>query len=381
MTQYPPPGTPEGTPSASPPPPGGQPPPYGQPGAAPYGQPGQPGGTYPPYPPYAAGPPVLGPPVHQPGVVPLRPLMLGDIFGGALQTVRRNPKATVGMALVVTFAFMLIPIVATLVLGAGNALPSFDMSQDSATGSMVSGDLGVLLPSLISGVFSALSSIVITGLIVRVVEQAVVGRKISAGEAWESSKGRLPRLLLLTLVIGAVTLLVIGVPVGVALGIGLAVGSTPLTVLLVVLAALLGLGVTFFLYVRYVLLAAPALVLEGTGVRASFRRAAELSKGQFWRIFGIYLLASLAASLVSQVVAIPFAVLGAVSIFVLPDSWALAGMMLTSHVSTILTGAVIGPFTAGIVALQYLDQRFRKEGLDIQLLERTLGPDAPGRER
>jgi hypothetical protein len=226
-----------------------------------------------------------------------------------------------------------------------------------------------------------LSSIVITGLIVRVVEQAVVGRKISAAEAWESSKGRLPRLLLLTLVIGAVTVLVIGLPVGVALGIGLTVGSTPLTVLLVVLAALLGLGVTFFLYVRYVLLAAPALVLEGTGVRASFRRAAELSRGQFWRIFGIYLLASLAASLVSQVVAIPFAVLGAVSIFVLPDSWALAGMMLTSHVSTILTGAVIGPFTAGIVALQYLDQRFRKEGLDIQLLERTLGPDAPGRER
>ncbi len=347
----------------------------------PYTQGQQPYAAYQPYPPYQPGPPVLGPPVHQPGVVPLRPLMLGDIFGGALQTVRRNPKATVGMALLVTFLFMLIPILATLVLGAGNALPSFDMSDGSTTGSVVSGDLGVLLPSLISGVFSALSSIVITGLIVRVVEQAVVGRKISAAEAWACSKGRLPRLLLLTLVIGLVTLLVIGVPVGIALAIGLTVGSTPLTVVLVVLAGLAGLGATFFLYVRYVLLAAPALVLEGTGVRGSFRRAAELSRGQFWRIFGIYLLASLAASLVSQVVAIPFAVLGAVSIFVLPDSWALAGMMLTSHVSTILTGAVVGPFTAGIVALQYLDQRFRKEGLDIELLERTLGPDAPGQGR
>ena len=61
----------------------------------------------------------------------------------------------------------------------------------------------------------------------------------------------------------------------------------------------------------------------------------------------------------------------------LPASWALAGMLLTSHVSTILTGALIGPFTAGVLVLQYLDQRFRKEGLDIELLDRTLAP-GPG---
>lgn len=373
MTQYPPPGKPDAMPPTAPPP-GGYPT---------YGPGGQAGQGPPPYAygPPLPGPPVVGPPVHQPGVVPLRPLLLGDIFGGALQTVRRNPRATVGMALVVTFLFMLVPIVATLALGTGNALPSFDMTESGATTSVVLGDLGVLLPSVISGVFSALSSIVITGLIVRVVEQAVVGRKISAAEAWASSKGRLLRLLLLTLLVAAAVLVLIGVPAAIGLTIGLAVGSTVLTVLLVVLGTLAGLGLTFFLYVRYVLLAAPALVLEGIGVRASLRRAGELSRGQFWRIFGIYLLASLAASLVSQVVAIPFAVLGAVSIFALPESWALAGMMLTSHVATILTGAVIGPFTAGIVALQYLDQRFRKEGLDIELLERTLGPSAPGQER
>ena len=84
-------------------------------------------------------------------------------------------------------------------------------------------------------------------------------------------------------------------------------------------------------------------------------------------------------------IAIPFAILGVVSVFVLPSGWALAGMLLTSHVSTILTGALIGPFTAGVLVLQYLDQRFRKEGLDIELLNSTLGTsagtDAPGRTR
>ena len=33
-----------------------------------------------------------------------------------------------------------------------------------------------------------------------------------------------------------------------------------------------------------------------------------------------------------------------------------------------------GPFTGGVLALQYLDQRFRKEGLDIELLEQTARP-------
>ena len=39
------------------------------------------------------------------------------------------------------------------------------------------GDIGLLVSSVVSGVFSALASIVVTGLIVRVVEQALVGRE------------------------------------------------------------------------------------------------------------------------------------------------------------------------------------------------------------
>ena len=108
--------------------------------------------------------PHWGPPVHQPGVVPLRPLTLGDIFGGALQTIRRNPKATVGMAALVTFGFMLIPIIATLALGAADALPAMDPFEPtrqrarqapptSAGGSR----------SMVSLVFSLLAGIVVTG--------------------------------------------------------------------------------------------------------------------------------------------------------------------------------------------------------------------------
>jgi hypothetical protein len=47
-------------------------------------------------------------------------------------------------------------------------------------------------------------------------------------------------------------------------------------------------------------------------------------------------------------------------------------MLLSSNVSTVLIGALIGPFNAAVLALQYYDQRFRKEGLDIQLLNQSL---------
>ena len=36
-----------------------------------------------------------------------------------------------------------------------------------------------------------------------------------------------------------------------------------------------------------------------------------------------------------------------------------------SYLSQVLVGAVTTPFTSAVVALQYVDQRIRKEGLDV----------------
>ena len=341
--------------------------PQGPPPIAPAGEWGTPpyGGPAP------AQPAHWRPPVYQPGVVPLRPLTLSDMFGGALKTIRRNPKATVGMAMLVTFAFMLIPITATIVLGVADVLPSMD-PLDPDSGSTTT-DVGPMLSTLVSAVFSLLAGIVVTGLVVRTVEQAVVGRPLTAGEAWQRSKGRLLPLLGLTLLVAFGLTLVIGFPIAVGVLIAVTV-DTALGVLLAVLGGVLGVVAAVFLYTRYLLLAAPVLVLEERGVFASLARAGQLSRHDFWRLLGIYLLASLVVSLIGQVIAIPFAIFGIVGLFVLPESWGFAAMMLSSHLSTILTGGLLGPFTGGVLALQYLDQRFRKEGLDIELLEQTARP-------
>ena len=350
MSQYPPP------PGAPPPPADPEQPSYGQPQ---YGPPGP-------------APGYFGPPVHQPGVVPLRPLTLGDLFGGALQTIRRNPKATVGVSALVSLGFMLIPIVGTLALGAwGDLSDPFDFSSTSSSAS-TSTDFLPTVSSLIGSVFGFLAGIVITGLIMRVVEGAVVGRKVSAAEAWSSSRGRLLRLLGLSLLQLVVALLVIGIPVGVGIGVGLAVSSTVTSVLLGILGGLVGVVASVFLYVRFGLLSAPNLVLEGNGVLRSLSRAGELSRGQFWRLLGISVLAQLASGVVGQIFAIPFVVIGFVGAFLLPSSWAAVSVLLASYVATVLTGAVLTPFTSGVTALQYYDQRFRKEGHDIELLNQAL---------
>ena len=311
-------------------------------------------------------------------MVPLRPLTLGDFLGGAVATIRRNPMATVGMAALVTFVFMLVPVIATLVLGASDTLPSMDLLSPRAgqgsseeTASMVT----IYAASGISGVFSALATIVVTGLIMHVVEHAVTGRHTTAGEAWWLGRGSLLRLAALSLlVLLPVTILAFALPIGLGVAIGLLVGSTAAAIALGVLGGLVGLAVVVFLYVRYALLAAPDLVLEGNGPIAALRRAGELSRGQFWRLLGISLLAGLIAYVASSIVGIPFAVLGVIGMFAFHGSWlSLVSMLLSSYVSTIITGAVISPFSGSVAALQYYDQRFRKEGHDIELLNQTLG--------
>ncbi len=312
--------------------------------------------------------------MHQPGVVPLRPLTLGDLYGGATLTIRRNPSATVGLAALVTLAFMLVPIVLTVVLGAGGALPSLDLNS---SGSNPDSGVGIDAASLVSGVFGGLAGIVITGMVMRVMEQAVVGRRLRAGQAWRRARGRVLPLLGFSLLAGLIIGLVVTLPIGVGVLVGVLASSTGLAIGLGILGGLLGVVACVFFYVRFILLAPPNLVIEGNGVIGSMRRAWVLSRGQFWRLFGIALLTSVMAGIVSQIVTIPFTILGFVGLFFLPGSWGVVGLLMCTYVARVITGAITSPFTGGVTALQYYDQRFRKEGHDIELLGRPAGGSWP----
>ena len=121
-------------------------------------------------------------------------------------------------------------------------------------------------------------------------------------------------------------------------------------------------------------LASPALMLEKQGIVKSMSRSAKLVRGSWWRVFGIQLLAGIIANIVASIIVIPFTFLAA----------ALSGDGLTGFVNTgtgnlgwtflIISGigSVIGsmitfPITAGVTVLLYIDQRIRREALDLEL--------------
>jgi hypothetical protein len=308
-----------------------------------------------------------GPPVHKPGVVALRPLGLGDMFDGAFRTIRRNPRSMLGLAALVTTVFMVVPVLMTLGAAAAGAL-SVDLTD--------TGDDSALVlsygSSALGDVFGFFATVVLTGMLVHVVAEAVLGRRTGIGEAWSATRGRLLRLLGLTVLTSLALVLVLALPVGVGVLVGLTLGLWQ-GLLVGVPLFLVGVVAAVFLQVRYVLLAAPSLVLERIGVVASLRRAAVLSRGQFWRLFGVLLLTTLVTGLVSEVLSVPLNLVGGIGTAVAPGTGGALILVFSHYLSQILVGTVTTPFASAVVALQYVDQRIRKEGLDVQLIAAAAG--------
>ncbi len=350
--------------SQQPPPPGWVPPGAGQHAGPPgYAPPPPPGPYGVPPPPYG-----YGPPVHKPGVIALRPLALGDFFDGAFKTIRGNPRSMVGLAALVTAAFMVVPAVLSLALAAVGEL-SFGFPLDPSTSGRLAGlDNGVVsVVSNLGSLFGLFATVVLNGLLAHVVAEAVLGRRTTVSQTWAATRGQMWRLIGLMALNLTLVVVLLGVPVllGVLAGFswGLARGflvGVPL--LLLALVALV------FVQVRYIQLAAPALVLERLGLGTSLRRAGALSRGQFWRLFGVLALTGLVVGVVGQVVAIPLAVLGTGGAFLLEGTPGALVLVFASLLSHVVVGAVTTPFTSAVATLQYIDQRIRKEGLDVALI-------------
>ncbi|MCU1432588.1 MAG: hypothetical protein JWP95_1693 [Actinotalea sp.] len=340
---------------------------YGQPqyGQPQYGQPqyGQPQYGQPQY-----GAPGVGqaggyrPPAQQRGVVPLRPLSLGEIFDGAFRSVRANPRVMFGFSAMVVMAAVLIGTVFQLVL-----LPAIIGSLAGVTSEVDPRDevgladtLGFSISQYLMVPWTMLATAVLTGVLTVAVSRAVIGHRIGVGELWRASWKPvllvvaysvligLASLVLVALLIAGVIALISAQAWGGAIALGILGGLG-----LIVLTAWIGVRLLFV---------PPVMVLEGQGVR-SIPRAWALSKGSFWRVLGIYLLASLVVGFVASVIQTPFVM---ASTFAFQDPAGMASI-LVSNVGMALALIVSTVFTAAVVALLYIDVRIRKEGLDVEL--------------
>lgn len=313
--------------------------------------------------------------VAQPGIIPLRPLTVGEILTGAFQAVRVNPQTMFGFAFAVMAVVALVETIFTAI--SIQALTNSIMSGSFSVYSMISSFSGTLVSSL----FSFVGTTFLAGMLALTVWDAVLGRKSTPADAWNRFSPRIVPVLLATLLLAAiqfgVTLVIIIVfflliglvgagTAGYAYGgdYGSAMASAGSIGLLIFLMFITLLCVVGFLSVKFAFISL-AVILEGLGPVDALKRSWNLSKGSFWRVLGRLIIIGLVVGVIGMV-------LGAIIGAILGVGASLSTAMTTSLISSFLTtlvSAVIIPVQSSYQTLMYLDERMRKENLAPMIAE------------
>ncbi|MEE4424989.1 hypothetical protein [Streptomyces bugieae] len=350
------------------------------------GQPGW-GGPHPAAGPQApwGWPPV--PPAAKPGVIPLRPLGVGEILDGAVATMRAHWRTVLGISLIVAVVSQTaITVVTGLWFRNAGRAPTISNSNVPPVRETMRQAGNSLAGTALTSVIGLLATIIATGLLTMIVSRAVLGRSVTAGEAWRDARGQLPRLLglLVLLPLLITTVFAVGLTPGLLVT---AFATLDLGLLLTVFGGIAASAVGIWLWVRYSL-ASSALMLEKQGVIASMRRSAKLVRGSWWRVLGVQLLAYLLVAIVEFIIQIPATivafVIGGESIL----DWANGtsdntgwSFLIVLGIGAVISSTITFPISAGVTALLYVDQRIRREALDLELARAAglpgYGADAP----
>jgi hypothetical protein len=279
----------------------------------------------------------------KPGVIALRPLNLGDILDGAFATIRRYPLLILGVSAIVA--------VVNYGLGfLGGYLFTSNVGTISTSPARTSEELrqqltqlvGPLITTiLVSLVITLLTQTFLSGFLTVVAGKAVLGKPVTFRDVMSELKSRFLPLL----------------------------GMTAVFTLAVTVATLLCLIPAVPVYI-FLSLAGPALILERARIGQAFGRSRLLVSGSFWRTFGILLLALVIGTAIRF--AFTFVFGGGISVLnQLSDPGTVAtqstlGLVLQG-VGSVISETIVTPFIALVTVLVYIDQRMRKEGMDIEL--------------
>ena len=264
----------------------------------------------------------------------LRPLEFGEILDMAFSVLRRN-----------VWTFVVVSVIPSIIGAAalGLLVASLNGSRaSSSSGQITSDEVNALIGGVVvTAVIAAVTSQLATAALYKAVVDTYIDGTARAGEALRFAFRRLPSLLWISL------LYVLGLVLG---------------LMFFVIPAVI-------VYVSWSL-AVPALMSEDARGWKALRRSRALVKGRWWRVFGLFA--------VTLVIGLTFAEI--VSL--------LAGQLIgrsgsgsaqkgiATFASTLIASTLTGPLTAAVTAVLYIDQRVRKEGLDIQLqLVRSPSPD------
>ncbi|WIE70910.1 glycerophosphoryl diester phosphodiesterase membrane domain-containing protein [Curtobacterium sp. MCJR17_020] len=345
---------------------------------------GQPGGP----PRFSAPPPPTPGPGRPPGgrppsgsrpVIPLRPLGFGDVLGGAFTVFRRNARVLLLWSVLLSGVLGLL---STLVSTFGQqALQSRMMTAFDGSGggdTIVAGSVTLWILLTIGLPFLAYLG---RGFLVAPVAadtgQRVLGRRATFRGLWALLAGRRwPVVAWMFVQIGAG--LVVGIIVAVvfvaffaALGAGDASAGW---FVLAVFVMVLGLGVVLtWLGIRFAF-TVPTIALEGRPVFAAAAQSWRLTRGAFWRTFGVLLLVQVMFGVAASIASAPLTI-GAVLVGGVFDplgqtdasSGIGAGALVLIVIGSLLAIAVqcvTDVLSAAVVTFLTIDRRIRTEALD-----------------
>ncbi|WNF27385.1 hypothetical protein RI138_11340 [Streptomyces sp. C11-1] len=345
-------------------------PPAGQ--WSPPSTPGSGSGAPPPASGWGGGPQRQGwagpPPTAKPGVIPLRPLNLGEILDGSVSALRAHWRTALGFSLAVSVIAQI-----AIILLQRYLLPEPTTVDPNATGAeairQASESARSTLFSLAPATLITMIATLFTASVVTVViSRSVLGRPTSLADAWAEARPRILPLLGLTVLLALLMVVIMTIGIGPGLLLGSGAGAA---------LAFLGFAaaciVVLWLHVSFAL-SAPALMLERQSIVAALRRSAKLVRGAWWRTFGILALTWLMTFLMAFLISIPFGVIA-----VIADGTALSEFfssnppsfgwpfLIVSGIGEVIISTLVYPFIAGVMALLYMDQRIRREALDLDL--------------
>jgi putative membrane protein len=334
------------------------------------------------YPGYGDFVSVLAP---KPSIIPLRPLSIGEILGGAFESLRANPKAMFVPSLVVMT-------IVGLISAGGSAYflshldlpaltsPAYTTLSDDELEKVWASLMGLFVQSSLTGVLTMFAASILTGLLIVTVSRTVLGRKASLSDVWQRTRPRVAALIGQAIVIQLILSVTLAAIIGFAFASGFIVGMhdgftdrSPLvfethSILLLLLGALVLLTLLtlgLFALGCKLCLAPAALILENIGVFEGISRSWALTRGYFWRVVGIRLLSVIIIGIISVAASSP------VDILVQGISMAAPNATFITMMGGLLLGNIIAaatlPFDSSVVALIYTDLRMRSEGLDVEL--------------
>ena len=298
----------------------------------------------------------------QPGIIPLRPLSFGDFISVPFKAMRYNRAVVVGGPLLFVGASMVVLAAAMWLFFTDPSIAFLSPTNQfqGVQGSTIAVGVAALITLILADALS--SAIVAPG-----VARAVLGERISVGDALKAVTGRIWQLLLLWLLTTLAMALAIA-PGATAIWLGSINGDDGAIAagFILIFGLALVVGVPVYLIST---IARCVIVLERTGAVKSVRRTVGLIKGRFWWSFLIVFVTGLIINFVTGIVQQLLSFVGGIALAIgLSGAWvftavAVGVLVIGALITYVFTYAYMG----SVYALIYIDLRIRHEGFDLDL--------------